>query len=168
LSQNLEALKTRLGERSAEFKNLRSKVGGAFSDVIRGRVDAIRQAGSRTVGNLREELSKRRVLGSSFAQREIAGIEASFAEQEARERSEGALAQLGAEAELINQEFQGGIQSAMAMISQLNLEGSLAANLGVSAQNLMMARAEGQAQADQFGEGAQIDFLGTVAGYALG
>lgn len=168
LSQNLASLQARLGERSAAFRDLRTQVGGAFSDVIRGRVDAIREAGSRTVGNLREELGKRRVLGSTFAQREISSIESSFAQEEARQRSEGALAQLGVESQLIAQEFEGGIQAAMAMIEQGNFESTLAANLQTNSASLAQAQRQADQQASAAGTDQLLEVGGAIAAYFFG
>ena len=57
-------------------------------------IDAIRSAGKRTIGNLREELGKRRVLGSTFASREIASTEAEFGRIEEQSRAESFLQEL--------------------------------------------------------------------------
>lgn len=168
LTQGLESLQTRLGQRSTEFANLRKRVSGGFGDVVRSRVDAIRNAASRTIGNLREELGKRRVLGSSFAQREIAGIEASFVVGEERARAEGAIQELGLEATFIDQQFQASVAAAQTVVDQFNFEAQLGANAGANAQNMILRRQEGIANLRAGAEAGQAEFLGLVTGLVAG
>ena len=79
---------------AGEIRGLRGDVKPGFGRLTRSRVEAIRAAGSRTVGNLREELGKRRVLGSTFASREIASTEAEFGRLEEGARAEAFLQEL--------------------------------------------------------------------------
>ena len=162
LSDSLASVQERLGQRASAFENLRGS--SAFSDLIRGRVDAIRAAGSRTIGNLRQQLGQRRVLGSSFASREIASQQAMFARDEATVRAQGRLDQLGVESQLIDQQFQASVQQATTMLDQLNLESGLAAQLGDSASKQMLTRAQLRAELDAADEANQLDFLGTLVG----
>lgn len=162
LTQGLGRLQARLGERASAFRELRGS--SAFDDLIRGRVDAIRRAGSRTVGNLREQLTQRRVVGSSFAQREVSSTEALFAKEEKLARAEGRRDQLSAEAGLIDQEFQASVQAASVMVDQMNLETGLAAQMGVFTGAQMLERARLRAELDASIEGAQIEWLAMERG----
>jgi len=164
LTSALGSLTSRLGERSQAFGNLRKRVSGGFGDLTRAKVDAIRRTGSRTIGNLRGALGQRRVLGSSFAQREIASTEALFGQEEERARAEGVVGELALESELIGREFSGAIEAAQALVGQFNFEASLAANLSTATQNMLNANATAQAQAAASSEGGAFDFLGTVLG----
>jgi len=131
---------------SEEIRGLRPDVKPGFGRLTKSRIEAIRAAGSRTVGNLREELGKRRVLGSSFASREIASTEAEFGRIEEAARAESFLQEFELTRQLISDEFQSSIAGATAVLSQLNFETTLAANLSASAsqqnQNISVATAE--------------------------
>ncbi|MEE9158904.1 MAG: hypothetical protein V3U60_11020 [Gammaproteobacteria bacterium] len=159
LTQGLQDLQTRLGERASAFRGLRGS--SAFDDLIGGRVRAIRDAGARTVGNLREELGRRRVAGSSFASREIASTEALFGREEERARAEGRLQQLGVEASLIDQEFQASVAAANVVVRQLNLEAGLAAQLSQSASQQRLIRATLRAELQASAEAGQLEFIAT-------
>lgn len=154
--------------KAREFGGLRKQVTPGFGRLTRARVDAIRTAGKRAVGNLREELGKRRVLGSSFAQREIAGVEASFGEQEATARAESFLGELELNRQLIGEEFGAITEGAAVLVDQNNLDAALAANLSTATSNILNANLTAQAEARAAQEQAGEDFLGTVLGIAFG
>ena len=103
----LSGLTSGLAARSAEFGALRERVAPGFGDLTRARVGAIRDASQRTVGNLRNRLRQRRVLGSSFGQSQIDATEATFAREEERARAEGVIGEIGLSSELIAREFAG-------------------------------------------------------------
>jgi hypothetical protein len=88
-----------------EVANLRGQLKPGFGNLTRSRVEELRNNRGRAVGNLREELSRRRVLGSSFALREIGSLESEFARQEDLIRSESMLQEIDATNQLISQEL---------------------------------------------------------------
>ncbi len=120
-------------EQAGAFRGLRDRVRPGFGELTRTRIDAIRSAGKRTVGNLREELGKRRVLGSTFASREIASEEARFGQIEEQSRAESFLQELSLTGELIREEFSSAIGGIETILKQLNLESTIAAQLSQSA-----------------------------------
>jgi len=120
-------------EQAGEFRGLRDRVKPGFGELTRTRIDAIRSAGKRTIGNLREELGKRRVLGSTFASREIASEEARFGQIEEQSRAESFLQELALTGELIREEFSSALGGIETILNQLNLESSIAAQLSQSA-----------------------------------
>jgi hypothetical protein len=150
------------------FSRLRGQVRPGFGRLTQSRVEAIRGAGERTVGNLREELSRRRVAGSSFAQREIASTEAEFGRLEEQSRAEALIQEIGLTGQLIGQEFQSALQTILPILKQLNIESSIAAGLATNASAQINANlvAQGEAQAAQ--QAAGEDFLGTIAGLIFG
>ena len=153
---------------AGEVRGLRGDVKPGFGRLTRSRVEAIRAAGSRTVGNLREELGRRRVLGSTFASREIASTEAEFGRLEEAARAESFLQELDLTRQLISDEFRASIGGFAAVLDQLNFESSLAADLANSSsqqnQAIAVARAElHSAAAAGFFEIAGLGF-GAAAG----
>lgn len=167
LQENLDTLRRTLNNRASAFAGLRSRVSGAVGEVTQSRVDAIRSAGLRTVGNLREELARRRVGGSSFAQREIASTEAMFGREEERAAAEGKLTELGLTAEFLNEEFASSIQAVTSLVDQFNFESDLAARIGGAASAAInsanVAAAELSAQRRQ-GAG---ELFGTLLGLII-
>ena len=164
VDQALSGLTSAFSSRSAEFRGLRGRVAPGVGDLTQARVRGIRDTASRTVGNLREELSKRRVLGSSFAQREIASTEAMFGREEERARAEGALTEIALTQELIAQEFDGAIQAAKSVIDQFNFETTVATNLANQATTAMAATTTAAAQASAARQGGAAELIGTLAG----
>lgn len=148
----LTGLTEGLAARSRAFGGLRERVRPGFGDLTRARVGAIRSAGQRTIGNLRSSLRQRRVLGSSFAENQLASAEALFGREEERARAEGVIGEIALESDLIGREFAGAVESAQTLLSQFNFESSLAAGLQQSAtaalQNIAIARAQARSAQD--------------------
>jgi hypothetical protein len=166
--RTLDALRGGFEGFASTIRGLRPDVAPGFGRLTKSRVDAIRGAGRRAVGNLREELSRRRVLGSSFAQREVAATEAEFGRQEEAARAESFLQELELTRDLIGQEFQASIAGSAAVLDQLNFETTVSTNLSNSASQQMQANITAQAQARSSQEAGTAEFLGTVIGAFLG
>lgn len=105
IRQGISGLRPSLASLRGDVANLRGQLRPGFGNLTRSRVEELRNNRGRAVGNLREELSRRRVLGSSFAQREIGAMEAEFARQEDLVRSESMLQEIDATNQLISQEL---------------------------------------------------------------
>ena len=160
----LSELRGGFDELSGEIGGLREDVRPGFGRLTRSRVEAIRGAGKRAVGNLREELGKRRVLGSTFATREVASTEAEFGRMEESARAESFLQELDLTRQLIGEQFQASIAGASAVLQQLNFETGLAAQLGDSASRQMQTTNIAMAEARNAQEESAGGFLGTVIG----
>ena len=151
-------------EQASAFRGLRDRVRPGFGELTRTRIDAIRSAGKRTIGNLREELGKRRVLGSTFATREIASEEARFGQIEEETRAESFLQELELTRQLIGDEFKSALAGIATVLSQLNFESSLAAELSSNASALMQANGEASAEISTARRAGNAEFLTTIAG----
>lgn len=155
-------------EQASAFRGLRGRVRPGFGELTRTRIDAIRSAGKRTIGNLREELGKRRVLGSTFASREIASEEARFGQIEEQSRAESFLQELALTGELIKEEFSSSISGVLEVLKQLNFETSIGAGLSANASSLINDNLTSQAEARAAQQAVGEDFLGTVLGFIFG
>ena len=153
---------------AGEVRGLRGDVKPGFGRLTRSRVEAIRAAGSRTVGNLREELGRRRVLGSTFASREIASTEAEFGRLEESARAEAFLQELDLTRQLISDEFRATIGGLAAVLDQLNFESSLAAELANSASQQNQATAVARAELHSAAAAGFFDLAGVGFGAAAG
>ena len=149
-------------ERATEFRGLRADVRPGFGRLTQSRVQAIRNAGRRTVGNLRSELQKRRVLGSSFAQNQITGTEVEFAQQEERARAESFLQELALTGELIKEEFSSSIEAVSTQLNQLNFETGIASGLATNASQLINQNLIAQAEARAAQQAAAESFINNI------
>ena len=153
---------------SGEIAGLRPDVRPGFGRLTRSRIEGVRNVASRTVGNLREELGRRRVLGSTFASREIASTEAEFGRQEDEIRAESFLQELQLTRELISDQFKASISGAAAVLDQLNFETGLAARLSDSASRQLQSTNVAMAEARNAQEEGAVEFLATVIGAFAG
>ena len=105
IGEGISGLRPSIAGLRGEVANLRGQLRPGFGNITRSRIEGLRANRDRAVGNLREELSRRRVLGSSFALREIGAKEAEFAREEDLIRSESMLQEIDATNQLISQEL---------------------------------------------------------------
>ena len=155
-------------EQASAFRGLRDRVRPGFGELTRTRIDAIRGAGKRAVGNLREELGKRRVLGSTFASREIASEEARFGQLEEQSRAESFLQEVALTSQLIQQEFSASITGVLEILKQLNFETAIGAQLSANTSRLINDNLTSQAEAQSAQQAAGEDFLGTLMALIFG
>lgn len=167
-NQALGNVRTSLLGQASELGALRPMVAPGFGRLTEARMKSLDANRRRTVGNLREELSKRRVLGSSFGQAQVAGTEAEFAMAEGQMRAESFLQELGLTQDLINQEYGATTAAMEAELSQLNFESGVAAQLGAAAQGAMQANTMARAQLLGAQQAASTNFFGDLLGFGLG
>lgn len=182
--QALESLVGGFNKQAEVFRGLRGQVAPGLSRLttdieatlgqsLRERIAAIRGEGRRTVGNIRENLARRRLAGSSFQGSEVASAEAEFARTEDQARAESAqlVAQAKADAflreidlskDLIEKEFMSSISGAQAVLTDLNFDTALVAQLAMQASELGNANKTAQAEARAAQEHAGEDFLGSL------
>lgn len=168
LQGTLDSIQARLGERALEFRGLRDRVAPGFGELTRTRVDAIRRAGERTVGNLRERFRQRRVLGSSFAEREIAGVESQFAAQEEQVAAEAKIQELGLTAGFLQEEFASSLQGLETLLGQYNIESGLALSAATAGQSAILASLQAAAQISEMRRDRNTNIFGTIVGAVTG
>ncbi len=149
-------------EQASAFRGLRDRVQPGFGELTRTRIDAIRGAGKRAVGNLREELGKRRVLGSTFASREIASTEAEFGRLEEQSRAESFLQEVALTGQLIKEEFSASLEGVLTVLKQLNFETAIGAQLSSNTSQLINANLTAQAEAQAAQQSAGESFINNL------
>lgn len=115
------------GQRAEELAGLRSTLGQGFQNVLGARLDSIRNARSRAIGSITENLSQRRVLGSSFGQAAIAQAEREFGEAEAGARAQTFLESIEGEQQLINAQTSALVDQLNTSLNELNTQVALGA-----------------------------------------
>lgn len=151
-------------DQAGQLRDLAAEVRPGFGRLTEARVGALGANRQRTLGGLREQLQRRRVLGSSFGADVQARAEAEFAMQEDQIRAESFLQELDATTQLLNQAFEAEIQGIMPELQQLGLEQQVAASLisGLTqtSQNAQIA----QAQLANAALDRQAGFFGSLIG----
>lgn len=130
LLSRTQSLSQGLGD---DIKGLRSLVAPGVSQLRASQLDALEGRRRKAIGNLRENLGRRRVLGSSFGADALARTEAEFAREQADIEAQTSLVELQQTRELIQQEAQARLQGVQVALSQANLESSLGAQLSQGA-----------------------------------
>lgn len=135
---------------------LRGRVTPGFSDLRTARLQEIEDARKAAIGNLRENMARRRVQGSSFGQDALARAELEFGKAREATAAESFLQELDATNQLIQQEFSARRGAFEAGLNDLNLQAVVATKLaaGASAQLGANARLEAELAAkEQAGRG---------------
>lgn len=141
------ALRSLFPQQANEIAALKARVAPGMSDLRSSRLAELESSRSKAIGNLRENLQKRRVLGSSFAQDTLANAESEFAMQKDKVAAESFMTELEMTNQFVNQEFdlrRGEFQTAL---DELNLEADVASKLSSQVTDLMAASARYKAQA---------------------
>ena len=135
------------------FGNLAGELGGQRGLVAPGvsalrqqRLSEIENARASAVGNLRENLARRRVLGSSFGQDALSRAEAEFGGQRERVAAESFLQEFELTNQLINQQFGALRGQAQTGLDELNLQADIASKLSAGATGAMQKNAQALAE----------------------
>lgn len=105
-----------------EIGGLRERLGPGLENVLQSRLQAIQSGRQRAIGTISENLSRRRVLGSSFGQAAIAQAEREFAEAEATARAQTFLEGIDIEQQLITAENTALLDAFNTELNELNLQ----------------------------------------------
>ncbi len=125
------------GKQADEFGALRPSVAPGVSDLRAARLSEIEDARTRAVGNLRENLQRRRVLGSSFGQDTLARAENEFGQAKERVAAESFLQELELTNQLIQQQYEAGRQQYQTSLNELNLQADVGAKLAANASTTL-------------------------------
>lgn len=130
------------------FKGLRESVTPGFSKLREARLAEVENARSRAIGNLRDNLQRRRVLGSSFGNDAILRGEAEFAKESERVQAESFLQEMEMTAELTQKEFTARQGEFQTFLDELNLQAEVGTQLASGASAQLGANARLKAQLD--------------------
>ena len=94
LRTGLGTIRTRSGQLRQDVDALRAQVVPGFGRLTEARVKAIKDRRDEAIGNLRESMARRKVLGSSFAEDAITRAELTFAQEEEAARATSAVEEM--------------------------------------------------------------------------
>lgn len=156
------------GDLSTEIAGLRPKVAPGMSDLRTARLNEIENARTSAIGNLRENLARRRVLGSSFGADALTRAENEFAQQKDKVQAETFLQEMEATNNLIQQQFAAQRGQFQTGLDELNLEADIASKLSANATNVMAKNAQTLAELKAKEQSGLGSLLGSVGGMLLG
>lgn len=151
------------GQQADQLGALRPLVAPGMSGLRSSRLGEVENARLNAIGNLRENLGRRRVLGSSFAQDANTRAEAEFAQQAERVQAETFLQELEMTQQVMQQEFTARRGQFQTGLDELNLEANLAAGLAGKATDALQKNSQVEAMLSAQSQQGAGKFFGQLA-----
>lgn len=155
-------LASTFGTQADQIGALRGTVAPGFSDLRAAGLNNLENARQSAIGNLRDNLQRRRVLGSSFAQDAASRTEAEFGQQKANFAAQSYLQELEATNQLMQQEFTARRGQFQTGLDEMNLEANLAAGLAGKATDVLSKNAQIEAQLNALQQQGQGKLIGSI------
>lgn len=163
---------TTTGETTAQqYGNLLSQVEPGIGQLTTSQLATLENKRRQAIGNLRQNLARRRLAGSSFAADAEARANAEFAQQAAATKAQSFLTELQLKSNLIQDQATTLNQDYAAQLAQFNFESQLGAQLSENTTNAIMQAQQFQqsmAAKEAAGKGQFFGTIGGLAGYAWG
>lgn len=175
LTSNLLGASTAYRDQSERLGSLINDLKPGFGKLTQAAVNSLQNRKKSAISNLRDNLAKRRVAGSSFGGDLLARAEAEFAQEESEIIAKVGLQEIEASANLIKEQAVAKSKQFEILINQSNIEANLGAQMvtGMNAAvNQAAAIAAGIQQAklaaDAQKEAAKDSATGNVIGATIG
>jgi hypothetical protein len=155
----LQSLSGLYGQQAQGYKNLLGTVAPGFSNMRQARLAQIENARQQSVGNLQQNLSRRRMLGSSFGQDALSRANAEFSNQKQQAIADSYMKELAATQQLMSEQYNAGQNAINVFLNNMNMEARMAgsfvnqANAALSKNAQVQASILGQAGSDIMGMG---------------
>jgi hypothetical protein len=150
------------GNQADQLAGLRSMVQPGVSDFRTARLAELENSRRAAIGNLRENLQSRRVLGSSFGQDVLSRAESEFGQQRQKVAAESFLQEMEMNNNLLQQEFAARRGQFQAGLDEMNLEAGLASQLSGKASVLLSRSAALEAQLSMLSQQNAAKFYGQM------
>lgn len=160
-----------IGRRADALAAVRKRVTPGFGELTTARLGEIESSRQRAIGNLRENIARRRLSGSSFASDALVRAEREFGQAAATARAESLLQELDVTTQLINQEFTARQGEFERQIQELDFQAQVGTQIlsGVSGELGASARLEAELAAKAAaGRGAFFEPATTAIGEGVG
>lgn len=165
---------SRTNKLGADYGSLLPRVAPGVSELRASRLQGIENRRRAAIGNLRDNLSRRRLAGSSFASDALTRADITYEQEADRIRAESSIQELALTQDLLQKQASAELQGLNTMLSQFNIDSALGAQLATSStaainqalqlqQNAAITNAQLEAQS-QAGIG---QLIGTLGGAAL-
>jgi len=166
LQNTISGLSGAYMDASNEFGDLKGVVEPGFGRLTEAGVRAIRDARRSELSDLRKNLSRRRVLGSSFAQDDRNRTMAEWQKREDQFRTQAFIQEMQMKEQLIAKQYEAAANSFLQLLNQFNFESGIATQLASNVTSVLGANAQTAAKIQaEFGLGAAGE-LAKMAGSA--
>lgn len=158
-------------EQANILKGLRESVAPGMSKLREARLAEVEGARTRAIGNLKDNLSRRRVLGSSFGNDAIARSEAEFGKAKSEVQAETFLQELDLTMQTTEAEFTARRGEFQTHLDELNLQAEVGTQLASGATAQLGANARLKAELDaraSAGAGKFFEPLANQVGKSVG
>lgn len=156
------------GGAATELGKLRQTVGPGFNDLLNARLADLANQQTSAIGNLRQNLASRRILGSSFGQDTINNLNATFNQQRDQAIANNFLDSLNANAKLLDAETQARANQFNAGLNDLNLQADIGTKISQSANQILAQNAQVNAKLLADAQQGQAKALGSIFGSVAG
>src|SRR6185437_756114 len=129
------------GQQTSALGNLGAQFAPGFSNLRQSQLAQISSNRTSAIGDLRQNLQNRRVLGSSFAQDAINRTSAQYDQQQQQVIAQTYLQELGAQQQLIQQQYTAARGQFQTGLDELNLEAGVASDLTTKATSSLSSAA---------------------------
>lgn len=131
--------------------DLRATVVPGFNDLLKSRLTDLGNQATSAIGNLRQNLQSRRILGSSFGNDTISRAQNTIQQQRDAVIADNFQKSLEANNQLLVQQYGAYAKQYQTGLDELNLEASTASGLTNTASQLMAANAQLMAKLNEQG-----------------
>lgn len=152
------------GRAAGATEGLLPRVAPGFSALRSSMLSRVEDARRSSIGNLRDNLARRRVLGSSFGEDAISRADAEFARQKADVEAQTFLQELDLTNKLQQQAFEQRRGSFQVNLDELNLEAGIATKMAGLVTEQLGANARLEAQLDAQAQAGAGKFFGGLLG----
>ena len=147
-----------------ELGNLRATVAPGYNSLLDARLNQINDAAHRSIGNLRQSLAARRVLGSSFGQDTISRQNAEFSRLRDQAIADNFIRSLEANRQLLGQQYGAYADQFNTGLNELNLEAKIGSALATQGAQILNDTAKINADFTAKSQAGAGQFLGTILG----
>ena len=168
LQDSLSSLSGAFSGQASELGQLKGMVQPGFGRLTQAGINAIRDARRSTMGDLKQNLARRRVAGSSFGADDQARTSAEFAKRENEFASQAFVQEMAMTQDLINQQAQADAKSFATWIDQANLETGFATTMATGVSAILSQNAKIIGDMSNAGANALLGTIGNVAGIGAG
>lgn len=164
VNQSLSGISSAFQNQSSQLGALKPLVEPGFGRLTEAGIRAIRDARRSSIGDLKTNLSRRRVLGSSFGADDVSRTNAEFAKRENEFTSQAFVQELELSKQLINEQATAQANSFLQILQQSNLESQLATQLASGVTAVLSNNASLIGQMSNSGRDTVLNTVGTGIG----
>ena len=166
INESLSGISDAFMGASNQLGNLKPLVEPGFGRLTEAGVRAVRDARRASMGDLRENLRRRRVLGSRFGADDIARTNAEFAKKENEFRSQAFLQEMDMLKGLINDQSINAAKSFLSNLEQSNFETGIAAQMASGVTSVLSNNAQIIGGMSNRAGDAMLNTLGGLGSFA--